>query len=441
MITQTTNHVKAEQSVLATLLSVDNKLDVISNIITVDDFSSDTHKDIYQAITDLAGKNKPQDTVTVSELMQLRGQIGSNKCNDGYFARLMQWPTLIDNSLIAHAELVKSRSLRRRSITIMHQNIQSLEDGEDTQEVNNRLVTALSDIEVASDVQEVFGFHSIIGGLVDRMQAEKNGDIDPFYSTGFGDLDNLIKIKAGDLMIIAGRPSMGKTLLSMNIQTHFAKTHDGEAVFFSLEMGVDRVTNRLVSSQANIHLSRLEDTRLMTEDDHANFFRFVSDQKDMRLTVVRKTLPSIGYIRTQLNRIKREKGKISSIGVDYLQLMEGMAGDDSVKKIGIVTSQLKAMGAEFECPVFLLSQLNRKVEERPNKRPMNSDLRESGRIEEDADIIAMCYREDSYKVQSGDKELDGMADIIIGKNRNGSLGDVRLVFEGGYGRFASLMAN
>ena len=179
----------------------------------------------------------------------------------------------------------------------------------------------------------------------------------------------------------------------------------------------------------------------MTEDDHANFFRFVSDQKDMRLTVVRKTLPSIGYIRTQLNRIKREKGKISSIGVDYLQLMEGMAGDDSVKKIGIVTSQLKAMGAEFECPVFLLSQLNRKVEERPNKRPMNSDLRESGRIEEDADIIAMCYREDSYKVQSGDKELDGMADIIIGKNRNGSLGDVRLVFEGGYGRFASLMAN
>lgn len=259
------------------------------------------------------------------------------------------------------------------------------------------------------------------------------------FCTGFSELDKLIRIAAGNLVIIAARPSMGKSTLSLNILTNIAKCREGEAVFFSAEMPSDQVMNRLASAEAGINLTSIRKGELSV-DEWARMQRFSSEEKNMPLTIVGNSNLNIIEMRTQLNRIKRETGgKLSAIGIDYLQLMEGVIGQHKVDNVSTIIRTLKALGHEFGCPVFLLSQLSRDVEKRSNKHPIMSDLRDSCAIEQDADIITMIYRNDHYEqIEKGDSaKLDGMADIIILKNTNGLTGTVRLGFEGQYARFTN----
>lgn len=261
------------------------------------------------------------------------------------------------------------------------------------------------------------------------------------FVTGFPELDNLIMIDAGNLVVIASRPSVGKSTLIMNFLSSAAKCGEGEAVFFSLDASSEHVMNRLASAEASINLTSIRKGQLST-DEWARMQRFVSDQESMPLTIVDEKDISIAKMRTHLNRIKREAGgKLSAIGVDYLQIMGGLDGQYRIDNIGKAARTLKALGHEFGCPVFLLSQLSRDVENRPNKRPIMSDLRDSGAIEQDADIIAMIYRNDHYekREKGGNAKLDGMAEIIILKNTNGPTGMVRLGFEGHYSRFTNHM--
>jgi len=276
--------------------------------------------------------------------------------------------------------------------------------------------------------------------MIERIAAAKDG-INNFIASGFPELDNLMMIDAGNLVIVAARPSMGKTALVMNWLTHIAKYREGEAVFFSVEMPSDQVIDRLASAEASIDLTSIRKGNLSV-DEWARMQRFISDQESMPLTIVDKKDITIAEIRTYLNKIKRETGgKLSAIGIDYLQIMGGLDGQYKIDNISTITRTLKALGHEFGCPVFLLSQLSREVEKRPNKRPIMSDLRDSGTIEQDADIIAMVYRNDYYeqKDKGGSGKLDGMGDIIIIKNRNGPTGTVRLGFEGKYARFTNHM--
>lgn len=261
------------------------------------------------------------------------------------------------------------------------------------------------------------------------------------FCTGFSELDKLMRIAAGNVIVIAARPSMGKSTLSLNILTNIAKCREGEAVFFSAEMPSDQVMDRLASAEADIDLTSIRKGDLST-DDWARMQRFISEEKNIPLTIVGNSNLNISEMRTQLNRIKRETGdKLSAIGIDYLQLMEGVSGQYKADNVSTIIRTLKALGHEFGCPVFLLSQLSRDVEKRPNKRPIMSDLRDSGTIEQDADIIAMVYRNDYYeqKEKGGSAKLDGMADIIILKNTNGPTGTARLGFEGKYARFTNYM--
>lgn len=261
------------------------------------------------------------------------------------------------------------------------------------------------------------------------------------FCTGFSELDKLMRVAAGNVVIIAGRPLMGKSALNLNILTNIAKFREGEAVFFSAEMSSNQVMDRLASAETSVNLTSIRKGDLST-DDWARMQRFISEEKNIPLTIVGNSNLNIDEMRTQLNKIKRETGgKLSAIGVDYLQLMEGVIGQHNVDNVSTIIRTLKALGHEFGCPVFLLSQLSRDVENRPNKRPIMSDLRDSGAIEHDADIITMIYRNDHYEQREngGSAKLDGMAEIIILKNTNEPTGTVRLGFEGHYSRFTNHM--
>ena len=261
------------------------------------------------------------------------------------------------------------------------------------------------------------------------------------FCTGFSELDKLMRVAAGNVIVIAARPSMGKSTLTVNLLTNIAKCQEGEAVFFSAEMPSDQVMNRLASAETSVNLTSIRKGDLST-DDWARMQRFISEEKNISLTIVGNSNLNIDEMRTQLNRIKRETGgKLSAIGIDYLQLMEGVIGQYKVDNVSTIIRTLKALGHEFGCPVFLLSQLSRDVENRPNKRPIMSDLRDSGAIEQDVDIIMMIYRNDHYEQREngGSAKLDGIAEIIILKNTNGPTGTVRLGFEGKYARFTNHM--
>ena len=432
------NSLQAERSVLSTLLYNNDDYDVISNLIAVSDFESSAHQSIFKAIVELAENNQPHDLVMVADILETQ----SNDIDFDYLsknlAEVSAAPIAMPKSLVSHVELIRDKSQRRKSLQVLREAIESLEGGALTDDVNNTVVGAISNLEQQETTKESYSMDEMLEGLVARMQAANDG-AKTYIDTGFPELDNYMQMGAGDLVVVAARPSMGKTLLAVNMQAHLAKFKEGVSVFFSLEMTEARVTERLAAAESGVLISRIKNSSLMSEDDRARFMRFISDKKDMRFKVVEKSNITLSQIRTHVNKIKREQGKISSIAVDYLQIMGGLEGQDYIRRIGDVTRTLKAMGKEFNCPVFLISQLNRSVEQRPNKRPMLSDLRDSGTIEQDADIVLMLYRDDYYKAKDGKTDFDNIAEIIVAKNRNGETGTARLSFEGQYGRFANLV--
>jgi replicative DNA helicase len=434
-------YIQVEQSVLNQMLGKDTAFDVVSDVIAAEDFEAVRHQVIYQAISDLAMANKPYDEVMVTDLLEERNQLNDKCCPANYFASMSLVPNISFSSLRSHAQLVKRRSIRRQSIAQLKFGIQKLEDGDNqTIDVNNEVMSAIANLEGSSGTNNYARVGTLMGGMIERIAAAKNG-LNNFTSTGFPDFDNLAMIDAGNLVVVAARPSMGKTALVMNFLSHIAKYREGEAIFFSVEMPSDQVMDRLASAETSINLTSIRKGQLNT-DEWARMQRFISDEENMRLSVVETKEITIAEIRTQLNRIKRETGgKLSAVGIDYLQIMGGLHGQYKIDNISTITRTLKTLGHEFDCPIFLLSQLSREVEKRPNKRPIMSDLRDSGTIEQDADLIVMVYRNDYYeqKEKGGSAKLDGMAEVILTKNRNGPTGTVRLAFEGQYARFTTNM--
>lgn len=433
----TDNHLQAERSVLSTLLDNNDQYDLISNLITASDFESVAHQKIYSAIVELAENNQPHDVVMVADVLSSNNKLADDKYLNKQLAEVSVAPIAMVKSLISHAELIRANAMRRSTLQILKQGIEKLENNAGTDDVNNDIVSAISSLEQKEDVKEVYSVDDMMTNLVKRMALANSGE-KTYIECGFPELDALMKVRKGNLVVIGARPSMGKSLLVMNIQAHLAKFREGVSVFFSVEMEESDLMNRLTAAETGIPINSITECR-MTEDQQVSFQKFATSQKDMRLKVVRKTGLSVSQVRTHLNRLRREHGSIASVGIDYLQLMDGLNDEESVSKIGATTTALKAIASEFGCPLFLLAQLNRSLEKRPNKRPVMSDLRGSGAIEQDADQIAFIYREDYYKEKDGDKDLDGMADIIVAKNRNGSTGVKRLAFEGHMGRFSNHM--
>ena len=254
--------------------------------------------------------------------------------------------------------------------------------------------------------------------------------------TGFKDLDKKTSgLQKSDLVIVAGRPSMGKTTFAMNLAEYAVLNQDLPVLVFSLEMPAESLVFRMLSSVGHIDQSRLRSGQL-EEEDWPKLTSAMSKLKDRPLLIDDTVGLSPTEMRARARRVAREYGGLALIVVDYLQLMQIKGfGDNRVGEISEISRSLKTMAREFECPVIALSQLNRSLEQRPNKRPVMSDLRESGAIEQDADIIAFVYRDEVYNEDSPDK---GVAEIIIGKQRNGPIGTVRLSFLGQFTRFDNL---
>ena len=438
-------NIDLEKALLASLMSIENAFEHIAGKIDEENFVAAKHEILFRAIKELDKDGMPYDTVMVHDWLVANNH--GNDVSDSYLAEVLSESPATLFNLTAYTdrivELSKYRAIDRELVLAR----ESLKNGEIRLDDNvNGIVerlTAVIDTKKRGSGAKIVG--SMMHGFFDTLQAASCGEIKPFSPTGFIELDNNSPIQNGDLVVIGGRPSMGKTTLAQNIvqsmvESNFYTDSKGitkrkAGVFFSLEMTSESVMQRFMSSTSSVNLASIRSGMNIEEDDWANLMKTSANySKDYPMFIESESLITYHQMRTTLNKIRNSHGEIGVIMIDYLQIMGGIDGKDRVNALGEVTRHLKAFGKEFDCPVILLSQLNRTLENRPNKRPIMSDLRESGAIEQDADVIMFLYRDEVYNEKS---DVKGVAEIIIAKNRQGKVGTVRLGFEGKYSRFTN----
>ncbi|NOX49308.1 MAG: replicative DNA helicase [Gammaproteobacteria bacterium] len=431
--------IEAEQSVLGGLMLNNEAWFDLVELVSARDFYRTQHQIIFEAMMDLANNDEPLDAVTVSE--RLRNQALLDKAGDvSYIAELAE-ATPGASNVLAYAKIVRERSIMRQLIGAANKIADAAfaPDGRDSTALVE--MAEKSVFEIAEQRSKDGGPEKVaplLSRAVEKVEYLFNtkGAITG-VATGFADLDKRTAgLQSSDLVIVAARPSMGKTALAINMVEHAVMS--GKAVLvFSMEMPSEQIVMRMLSS-----LGRIDQTRLRTgelqNDDWTRFTGAVSQLRDKKLYVDDTPALTPGEIRSRSRRVAREIGGdgLDMVVVDYLQLMRTADKAESrAGEISEISRTLKALAKEMRCPVVALSQLNRALEARPNKRPMMSDLRESGAIEQDADVILFIYRDEVYNEDTEDK---GIAEIIIGKQRNGPIGKVRLSFIGNLTKFENL---
>ncbi|HPW31138.1 MAG TPA: replicative DNA helicase [Rhodoferax sp.] len=433
--------IEGESSVLGGLLLDNAAWDRVGDILMDGDFYRYEHRLIYGAIGALVNASKPADVITVFEHMQNQGraeEIGGL----AYLNSLAQYVPSASN-IRRYAEIVRDRSLLRKLV--------SASDEIATNAFNPK-GRPVADIVDESE-QKIFnigeqgkrnnqGFQamdSLVVKLLDRVQemADNPNDVTG-VPTGFYDLDRMTAgFQAGDLIVLAARPSMGKTALAINIAEHVALNEGLPVAVFSMEMGAAQLAVRIVGSIGRIDQGHLR-TGKLTDDEWPRLSEAIEKLRTISLHIDESAGLTSSELRANARRLSRQCGQLGLIVVDYLQLMSGSSsdGENRATELGEISRGLKMLARELKCPVIALSQLNRSVEQRPDKRPMMSDLRESGAIEQDADIIMFIYR-DEYYTKEQCKE-PGVAEVIIAKQRNGPTGTVKLAFLRQITKFESL---
>ncbi|NND60197.1 MAG: replicative DNA helicase [Gammaproteobacteria bacterium] len=428
--------VEAEQAVLGGLMLDNQTWDTIADVISSDDFYRADHKLIFAAILELADSGQPRDPVTVAEVLTRGGQLEQAGGLD-YLGRLASETPSAAN-IRAYADIVRERSMLRELISIGGEIAGSAHD------TQGRSATELVD-EAERRVFEIAergkrrgsGFQpirQILSPTIDQLDTLHNspGDVTGI-SSGFNELDKMTAgLQPGDLIIVAGRPSMGKTSLAMNIAENAALGKKPiPTAIFSMEMSSDQVALRMISSLGQLDQGKLRTGRFRDED-WPTITGVVAQMSEAPIFIDDTPALTPTEVRARARRVKREHG-LGLIVVDYLQLMAVPGSTENrATEISEISRSLKALGRELDSPVIALSQLNRSVEQRPDKKPVMSDLRESGAIEQDADLILFIYREEVYDKETPRK---GIADIIIAKQRNGPIGEFPLTFRGQYTRF------
>jgi replicative DNA helicase len=433
--------IEAESSVLGGLLLDNSAWDRVGDALTDNDFYRYEHRLIFAAIGSLINGNKPADVITVFEHLQSQGraeEIGGMM----YLNALAQYVPSASN-IRRYAEIVRDRAILRKLITA---------SDEIATNAFNTKGRAVSEIVDESE-QKIFkigeqgkrnsqGFQAmetLVVKLLDRVQemADNPNDVTG-VPTGFYDLDRMTAgLQAGDLIILAARPSMGKTALAINIAEHVALKEGLPVAVFSMEMGAAQLAVRIVGSIGRIDQGHLR-TGKLTDEEWPRLSEAIEKLRNISLHIDESAGLSPSELRANARRLARQCGQLGLIVVDYLQLMSGSSSDSENRatELGEISRGLKMLARELKCPVIALSQLNRSVEQRPDKRPMMSDLRESGAIEQDADIIMFIYR-DEYYTKDACKE-PGVAEVIIAKQRNGPTGTVKLAFLRQITKFESL---
>ncbi len=428
---------EAEQAVLGGLMLDNNGFDDVSEVVSDVDFYRRDHRLIYSAMFQLAEQSKPFDVITLGEVLDNSGVL-DQAGGMAYLAELAK-NTPSASNIKAYAEIVRDRSILRQMIQVSNEIADSAFDpqGRPTSELLDeaeRRVFAIAEQGAKKGGPQ--GIKSILKSTVDKIdELFSNEEALTGLSTGFTDLDQMTAgLQASDLVIVAARPSMGKTTFSMNLVENAIIRTGKPALVFSMEMPSESIVMRMLSSLGRIDQTRIRSGKL-EEEDWPRFNSAISMLAEQKLFIDDQGGLSPVEVRARARRIAREVGQIGIILVDYLQLMQVPGAESRVAEISEISRSLKGLAKEMNCPVVALSQLNRSLEQRPNKRPVMSDLRESGAIEQDADVIMFIYRDEVYNEDTEDK---GVAEIIIGKQRNGPIGSLRLAFLGKYTRFEDL---
>jgi replicative DNA helicase len=433
--------IEGESSVLGGLLLDNDAWDRVGDVLVDSDFYRYEHKLIYAAIGSLVNASRPADVITVFEHLQSQGK-AEEVGGLAYLNSLAQYVPSASN-IRRYAEIVRDRSILRKLV--------SASDEIATNAFNPK-GRAVSEIVDESE-QKIFnigeqgkrnkqGFQAmdtLVVSLLDRVQemADNPNDVTG-VRTGFYDLDRQTAgLQAGDLIVLAARPSMGKTALAINIAENVALNEGLPVAVFSMEMGAAQLAVRIVGSIGRIDQGHLR-TGKLTDEEWPRLSEAIEKLRTISLHIDESPGLTSSEVRANARRLARQYGQLGLIVVDYLQLMSGSSsdGDNRATELGEISRGLKMLARELKCPVIALSQLNRSVEQRPDKRPMMSDLRESGAIEQDADIIMFIYR-DEYYTKEACKE-PGVAEVIIAKQRNGPTGTVKLAFIRNITKFESL---
>lgn len=433
--------IEGESSVLGGLLLDNERWDRVGDLLNDSDFYRYEHRLIFSAIVALINAGKPADVITVFEYLQNQGrsdEIGGL----AYLNSLAQFVPSASN-LHRYAEIVRERALLRKLVTASDEIATAAFNPQgrpvnDIVDESERKIFAISE-QGKRNKQGFQSMDALVVSLLDRVQemADNPNDVTG-VPTGFYDLDRMTAgLQAGDLIVLAARPSMGKTALAINIAEHVALNEGLPVAVFSMEMGAAQLAVRIVGSIGRIDQGHLRTGRLK-DDEWPRLAEAVERLRDMPLHIDESAGLTSSELRANARRLARNCGKLGLIVVDYLQLMSGTSGDgeNRATELGEISRGLKMLARELQCPVIALSQLNRSVEQRPDKRPMMSDLRESGAIEQDADIIMFIYR-DEYYTKDQCKE-PGVAEVIIAKQRNGPTGTVKLAFLKPLTKFESL---
>jgi len=427
--------IDAEQSLLGGLMLDENAWNEVADCVLEEDFYRIEHRLVFQAMQSLAINDTPADVVTVAEWLDNNNEL-EKAGGLAYVASLAENTPTAANSK-AYAEIVRERSVLRQLIQIGTSIAGSgfNTEGRTTKELLDEAEKQV--FAIAEQQSRGRGFRPMKDLLTSALER-----IDDLYrsdnpitgvSTGFNDFDELTSgLQNSDLIIVAGRPAMGKTSFAMNITESAAIREQLPVAVFSMEMPGEQLAMRLLSSLGRIDAHRMR-TGKLTDEDWPRLTSAVQIMQDAKFYIDDTPSLSPNEIRARCRRISKQEGKLGLIVIDYLQLMQVPGSKENrTTEISEISRSLKALAKELNVPVIALSQLNRSLEQRPNKRPVMSDLRESGAIEQDADVIVFIYRDEVYNEDSPDR---GTAEIIIGKQRNGPIGTTRLSFLGEYTRF------
>ena len=430
--------IEAEAAVLGSLMLDNASWEKVGDLITSSDFYKAEHKLIFQSVVRLLEQNKAADVVTVFESLKSSGQ----EINAGgieYLNSIAQSSPAVSN-IKGYAEIIRDQSILRRLVSVSEE-ISTMALGSNRKETRAILDEAEAKIFKISEDRSrgnsgLKDFDQLLTHVTkkisDLYENPNPSDVTGIPS-GFLDLDQKTAgMHPGDLIIIAGRPSMGKTSLAINIAEYVAIDHGLPVAVFSMEMAAEQLVIRMLCSQGKIDAQRVR-TGKLSQDDWDRLMSANASMKNAAIHIDESAGINPLEIRSRARRLKRLTGGLGLVIVDYLQLMNASGdGENRTTEISEITRSLKGLAKELECPVIALSQLNRTVEQRTDKRPVMSDLRESGSIEQDADVILFIYRDEVYRPETAEK---GIAEIIISKQRNGPIGTIRLTFLGEFTRF------
>ena len=431
--------IEAEQSVIGGLLLDNAAWDRIADVMSHSDFYRYDHRIIYEHIGKLIATTRPADVITVHEALTTAGK--AEEVGGLAYLNALAQNTPSAANIRRYAEIVRDRAVLRRLVSVADE-ISADAFNPQGKEVRQLLDEAEAKVfSIAEDgARGTQGFLEIgplltqVVERIDTLYHTANPSDVTGTPTGFVDLDRMTSgMHGGELIIVAGRPSMGKTAFSMNIGEYVAVEYGLPVAVFSMEMPGTQLTMRMLGSVGRLDQHRMRTGRL-TDEDWPKLTHAVQKMSEAQLFIDETGGLNPMELRSRSRRLARQCGKLGLIIVDYLQLMSGSgnSGENRATEISEISRSLKGLAKELNCPVIALSQLNRSLEQRPNKRPVMSDLRESGAIEQDADLIIFIYRDEVYDENSPDK---GIAEIIVGKQRNGPIGTVQLTFLGKHTRF------